>query len=117
MTTLVTRGLAAARRVLQNGTVVISKEARTVPAVTIQVAVRAGSVYDPDSTLGLSHLLSRVIDRGTTRRSSDEIAEVLDARGVSITMGANRHVLTASCTCLSEDFEAMISSCRLRNAY
>ena len=109
MTPVATRGLAAARHVLQNGAVVISKEARTVPAVTIQIAVRAGSVYDPDSTLGLSHLVSRVIDRGTRRKSSDDIAEVLDARGVSVAMGANRHVLTASCTCLSEDFEPMLA--------
>ena len=109
MTTVVTQGLAAARHVLENGAVIISKEARTVPAVTIQLAVRAGSIYDSDATLGLSHLVSRVIDRGTKRKSSDDIAEVLDARGVSVTMGANRHVLTASCTCLSEDFEPMLS--------
>lgn len=108
MTTTVSQGLSAARHELENGAVVISKEARTVPAVTIQLAVRAGSVYDPDAALGLSHLASRVIDRGTRRKTSDDIAEVLDARGVSVAMGANRHVLTATCTCLSEDFESML---------
>ena len=108
MTTAVNRGLAAARQVLQNGAVIISKEARTVPAVTLQVSVRAGSIYDSNERLGLSHLASRVIDRGTQRHHSDEIAEALDARGVSLSVSANRHVLTVSCTCLSEDFEAML---------
>jgi zinc protease len=102
------KGLAASRHALDNGTVVICKEASTVPAVTIQVGVRAGSIYDPDAIVGLSYLTSRSIDRGTREKTSDEIAEFLDARGVSLTIGANRHVMTIGCTCLAEDFEAML---------
>ena len=108
MTTDVQRGLAAARQVLPNGAVILSKEAHTVPAVTIQVSVQAGSICDTNELLGLSHLASRVIDRGTLTRSSDEIAEALDARGASLSVSANRHVLTLTCTCLSEDFESML---------
>jgi zinc protease len=108
MTTAVGRGLAASRTVLQNGAVVISKEAHTVPAVTIQVSLRAGSIYESDEQLGLSHLTSRMLDRGTERKSSDEIADALDARGVSLSLGANRHVMTIGCTCLTEDFEPML---------
>ncbi len=102
------RGLAACRHVLDNGAVIISKEAHTVPAVTIHVGVRAGSIYDLNALVGLSHLASRVLDRGTHRRTPDQISEALDERGVSLTVGANRHVLNVSCTCLSEDFEAML---------
>ncbi|HEV3215852.1 MAG TPA: pitrilysin family protein [Vicinamibacterales bacterium] len=109
MTTAVGRGLAATRTVLENGAVVISKEAHTVPAVTIQVSVGAGSIYEPDGQLGLSHLTSRVLDRGTQQKSSDEIAEALDARGVSLSLSANRHVMTVGCTCLTEDFDAMLA--------
>ena len=108
MTTATEKGLAAARHVLDNGAVIISKEAHTVPAVTIQISARAGSIYDSNELLGLSHLVSRVIDRGTSLRSSDEIAEALDAHGVSLTVAANRHVLTVSCTCLTEDFEEIL---------
>ena len=108
MTTIVHGGLAAVRHVLPNGGIVISKEAHTVPAVTFQVSVRAGSIYDSNELLGLSHLTSRVLDRGTLQRSNDEIAEALDARGVSLSINANRHVLTVGCTCLSDDFEALL---------
>jgi len=108
MTTATQKGLGASRHVLENGTVVISKHAPTVPAVTIQVGVKAGSIYDANALVGLSHLVSRVLDRGTRRRTSDEIAEALDERGVSLSVGANRHVMNVSCTCLSEDFEAML---------
>ena len=108
MTTAVPKGLDAARHVLDNGTVIISKEAQTVPAVTIQVGVKAGSIYDSNSLVGLSHLTSRVLDRGTRRRTSEQIAEAFDDRGVSLAVNANRHVMTVSCTCLAEDFEAML---------
>jgi zinc protease len=108
MTTVVQKGLAASRHVLDNGVVIVAKEAHTVPAVTIQVGVKAGSMYDSDARLGLSHLTSRVLDRGTAVRTSEEIAEALDERGVSLSVSANRHVMTVSCTCLSEDFEAML---------
>jgi zinc protease len=108
MTTPVGRGLGASRDVLSNGAVVSVKSARTIPAVTIQAAVRAGSVYEPDEYLGLSHCLSRVIDRGTERRSAEEIAEVLDYRGVALTINANRHVVVLGCTCLTEDFERIL---------
>lgn len=108
MTTAVQKGLAASRHVLDNGTVVLSKEASTVQAVTIQVGVKAGSIYDSDELVGLSHLASHVLDRGTQERTSDQIAEALDERGVALTVSANRHVMNVSCTCLSEDFEAML---------
>ena len=108
MTTTAGRGLGASRQALQNGAIVICKEARTVPAVTMQVSVRAGSVYDSNELVGLSHLTSRVIDRGTRGKTGDEIADALDARGASLGVSANRHVLSLTCTCLSEDFEAML---------
>ena len=106
--TRIHEGLAATRHVLDNDTVIISKDAPTVPAVTIHVGVRAGSIYDANDLVGVSHLTSRVLDRGTARRTSDEIAEALDDRGVSLSVSANRHVMNVSCTCLSEDFEAML---------
>ena len=108
MKAVASRGLAATRQVLGNGVVVISKEAPTIPAVTIQVSLRAGSMYDSDDLLGLSHLTSRTLDRGTKTKSSDEIAESLDERGVSLAISSNRHVLNVTCTCLSEDFESML---------
>jgi len=108
MMAVAAKGLAAVRHTLDNGAVIISKEAHTVAAVTIQMSARAGSIHDSNELLGLSHLASRVLDRGTTARSSEDVAEALDERGVSLSVGANRHVLTVNCTCLSEDFEAML---------
>jgi zinc protease len=105
MTTGARRGLAPTRLVLAGGTVVLVKETHTTSAVTISVALGAGSVDEPHDRIGLAHFLSRVIDRGTAHRSADEIADGLDGRGVTLSVTSTRHSLLLSCTCLAEDFD------------
>jgi zinc protease len=97
--------LAPLRRTLDTGLVVLAKETRTTPAVTILVGVRAGAYYDPDGREGTAALAARVLDRGTESRSAAEIADELDGRGASLSVMAGRHQLTVSATCLSEDFD------------
>ena len=64
MTTSTTlRGLAPLRETLSNDVVVLAQQTRTHPAVTVSLSLRAGSVFDPLDHAGLSHFVSRVIDR------------------------------------------------------
>ena len=99
-----TPGLAPVRSVLTNGAVLLAKRTRSTPSVTINIAVRAGSICDPADAAGAIHLLSRVIDRGTATRSADDIAEALDSRGISLNVTVARHLFSLICTCLSDDF-------------
>ena len=102
-------GLAPARHVLANGAIVTLQETAFSPAVTINAVFRAGTLYQPDSLPGLAWMCSRTIDRGTATRTAEEIAETLDDGGVTLRIATNRHVITASCTCLTEDFPAMLA--------
>ena len=102
-------GLSPRRIALGNGAVFIGKHARATPAVTINLAMRAGSMYDPAEGVGATWLLSRVIDRGTASRSTADIAADLDARGVTVTVSVTLHILSLVCTCLAEDFEPVFS--------
>jgi zinc protease len=102
-------GLAPVRTVLDNGVVVIAKETRTTPAVTINLAGRAGSVCDPPDAPGAMYLLSRVVDRGTATRSADDIAAEFDSRGLALATTVTRHVFSMVCTCLAEDFEPVLA--------
>ena len=102
-------GLAPSRTTLDNGVVVLAKEASTTPAVTINFAMRAGSIHDPAGATGAMYLLSRVIDRGTTTRSADEIAGELDSRGIALATAVTRHAFSVACTCLAEDFDAVFA--------
>jgi zinc protease len=103
------RGLAPVRRVLANGATIMAKESRATPAVTIHASLRAGTVYDPPASPGLSHFVSRTVDRGTASRSADDIAELLDSRGVSLSVLVNRHAMSLVCTCLVDDYQAIMS--------
>jgi zinc protease len=102
-------GLSPTRAMLDNGVVVLAKETKTTPAVAINLAVRAGSACDPSDAPGTTWLLSRVIDRGTARRSADDIADVLDSRGISVSVTVTRHLFTIACICLAEDFEPVMT--------
>ncbi|MFB3853386.1 MAG: M16 family metallopeptidase [Vicinamibacterales bacterium] len=102
------RGLEPMRVVLDNHAVAIAKEAHATPAVTVVASVAAGSSADPLEAPGTAHLLSRSLDRGTTRRSAEQIAEELDSRGVSLTSAVNRHSTSLWCTVLTEDLEPML---------
>jgi zinc protease len=101
-------GLAPTRHELASGAVSLAKESRMSPAVTIMAGFRAGSLHDTDERLGLAHLCSKVMDRGTATRSADQIADELDGRGVSLAVSTTRHALSLSCTCLAEDFEHVL---------
>ena len=114
------RGLGPTRRVLPNGVTVLTKETPTTPAVTIYAGFHAGTAYDPPACDGLAHFVSKTIDRGTTSRTADQIAEELDNRGVSLTAAVNRHAMWLVCTCLTEDFEqilALVGDIAMRPAF
>jgi zinc protease len=102
-------GLRPSRTVLDNGSVLLVKETRTTPAVTISLALRAGSAADPAGVPGATWLLSRVIDRGTATRSAADIAEELDGRGITLSIQVTRHLCSIVCTCLSDDFEPVLA--------
>jgi zinc protease len=106
---LTSAGLIPARSTLGNGLVVLAKRTRTTPAVTINIAIRAGSVCDPAETPGAMYLLSKFIDRGTMARSADDIAEALDSRGISLGITVTRHLFSFICTCLADDFHDVMS--------
>ena len=105
-------GLAPTRVTLDNGVVVLVRETRKTPAVSINLALRAGSVCDPPATPGASHLLGCVIDRGTrgtTSRSAAEIAEDMEGRGITLTISVTRHLVSMVCTCLAEDVDPVLT--------
>jgi zinc protease len=109
MTTALQPGLAPARTVLPNGAVVIAKHSPTTPAVTIHASIRAGSEFDPPDRAGVSHFVSKTIDRGTAVRTAARIADELDDRGVSLSITINRHAMWLVCTCLVEDLDSTLT--------
>jgi zinc protease len=102
-------GLSPHRFVLPNGLRVLFKQTTTTPAVTLHVAIDAGTVCDPAEAPGLANFVARTIDRGTETRTSEQVAEDLDGWGVSLMTAVSRHTLALGGTCLSEDLPQVLA--------
>lgn len=102
--------LTPARRVLDNGATLIVQENHTTPAVSLLAAVAAGGYDDAPGREGTSALLARTLDRGTSTRTADDIADDLDGRGASLAISAGRHQLGLAATCLEEDFATVLQT-------
>jgi zinc protease len=74
--------LTPLRTILENGMVVILAENHNAPVASIQICVRAGSVYEGKySGTGISHFIEHVVDDGTHRRSRQTIDELVEYIG------------------------------------
>ena len=100
--------LAPVRRVLPNGLTIIAARNRLIPAVSLAIGVNAGASADPDGATGTAALTARVLDKGTARYGADAIADELDGRGASLSVGAGRQQIVVSATCLVDDLGAVL---------
>src|SRR5688500_1691051 len=101
--------LGSARRRLPSGATIVARRNTITPAVTFMLAFDAGSAFDPPSHPGLAAFTARMIDRGTAESSADDLADAIERRGASVDVTSNRQSLTFTCTCLVDDFEAMVA--------
>jgi len=56
--------------------------------VSLEAAVQAGSVFDPNPAAGLADFTASLLTRGTTARTAPQIAEAIEALGGSLSSAA-----------------------------
>lgn len=86
----------AQRTILSNNLVVLVSEAHTLPFVTFELLVDAGSWRDPSDAPGLAYLASKAILLGTVDRSLSAINEKLDYMGASLETSCRRDYASLS---------------------
>src|SRR3954447_10568140 len=69
------------RTVLPNGVRVITETMSHVRSISMGVWVGTGARRDPPGQTGISHFIEHMLFKGTTRRSAEEIARVVDSTG------------------------------------
>ncbi|HEV8305435.1 MAG TPA: pitrilysin family protein [Gemmatimonadales bacterium] len=72
------------RTAAPNGVTVLSERVASVRSAAVGVWVRSASAHEPRPKMGVSHLLEHMVFKGTERRSAQEIALALEARGGSL---------------------------------
>ena len=81
---------------LDNGITVLTKPLNTNNIVSVVVALKMGSLYESDEKAGLSELMQNTILKGTSSRSSEQIALELESMGTKISASSNREYGTIS---------------------
>ncbi len=96
-------GLAPKRSVLENGIILLTSEQRSLPMVSIELLIDAGSRYDAAHQEGLANLTAKLLTYGTKRRSALQISETLDFIGASLSAGCGEDTASVSMTVLKKD--------------
>ncbi len=69
---------------LSNGLTIVTETVDTVRSVALGFWVRTGSRYEPEALSGISHFLEHTVFKGTSTRSTFEIAASLERVGGSL---------------------------------
>ena len=69
---------------LDNGLTVLVKESPATKVATVQIWVKAGSVYEEPNEGGITHLIEHMIFKGTPSRKAGEVAGAIEEAGGSI---------------------------------
>lgn len=91
------------RQRLPNGAVVLVRENRAHPALTVRGYLPAGVRTDPPARDGLAVLAASMLTRGTARHTSQQLALALDSIGASVGVHADIDGAGFSARCLAED--------------
>lgn len=94
------------KMVLANGLVLLVIEEHTLPVVTFQALVDAGSWRDPEDREGLANLTARGLLLGTASLPIDEMYRQLDFIGSSLEASCQKDYVTLTLKSLKKDVDA-----------
>lgn len=99
-----TSSLGTIHRAAQsNGAVLLVYPRPSLPMVQVSMRVRAGSIFDPPGRAGLAATVSRLLTRGTGRRSAREVSETIDFVGGELGAAADEDYAVVSLKVLKKD--------------
>jgi len=80
---------ATQRFVLSNGATLFVREVKKTPTVSMSVDFRGGRLRENRGNAGLTLMMSRLMRRGTTSRTAEEIDEEIEFLGAQIGLGVD----------------------------
>src|SRR5947209_5709129 len=92
-----------ARRVLDNGLVVLVYPKTSTPALVARLSIKGGAMYDPPDKAGLASFAARAMRRGTERRTFDQLNEDTEGRGASVGVDGGQTLIEIGGRALKED--------------
>ena len=95
-------------RTLPNGLKVVVKENHNNQTVSFDLLMAAGSVFDPPGKAGASTMATQLIQRGTTKRTEEQIGNEMDEMGAEVSYWPTPEYVEVSARSLVEDFPHLL---------
>jgi len=92
-------------RTLDNGLRVVAVSHHEQPVVSIRLLVAASSIQAPLEQAGIGDLTASLLDQGTTTRSAQEIAALIDSIGGSLSTGSGADLTFVSGLVMIDSFD------------
>ncbi len=108
------------KTILASGLVLLTRTDHKLPFVDFQLVCGGGLLYENETNNGISLLMAELMTHGTTRRSSQEIAGLVESRGGSLSSFSGQNSCGLKARCLKEDAEAfmdLMADCLLHPAF
>ncbi len=96
------------RFMAENGMTLLVLEQPSLPIVTIQILVRAGSSLDPKEKSGLANMTASLLEEGTQTRTAMDISESIDFIGANLTTRVSEDEMSIQLQLLKKDVETGI---------
>lgn len=93
------------RVMMKNGLILIVAERPTLPMVTIEILVKAGSLREPREKAGLANLTAELLPLGTPSRTALEISEAIEFVGGGLSASGSTDFASVSLTVLKRDLD------------
>ena len=93
------------RAEMGNGLTLLVAERSTLPMVTIEVLVKAGSLREPTEKTGLANLTAELLPLGTMTRTAPEISEAIEFVGGGLNASSSMDFASVSLTVLKRDLD------------
>ncbi len=93
------------RKTLSNGLDVWFASWKTLPLVTVELLMPAGTADDPIGKSGLATLTAALLDKGTTNLTATELGEALEAIGVTLTTQSSTDETTVGWSTITRNLE------------
>ena len=96
------------RRVLSNGLRILVRENPSAGVVAIALLSRNGSLFETESSAGVTNFLQRVLLRGTKTRSAIEVAQAAEDLGATLEASADVEYAEVRAEGLARHWEALL---------
>jgi zinc protease len=87
-------------------------EDHTIPIITIEASLRAGSVLDPEGQEGVTTLMTALLEEGAGDLDATAFAEAREALAARFSFGASFDAVSVSATMLAENRDATLDLLR-----